>query len=52
MLKCYLDDSGKDPQNSITTIAGYAATAQQWTAFETDAEPKRSPRDRPARLKG
>jgi hypothetical protein len=39
MLVCYLDDSGKDLQNSITTIAGYAMTAQQWTAFETDGEP-------------
>jgi hypothetical protein len=39
MLVCYLDDSGKDPQNAITTIAGYAATAEQWAAFETAAEP-------------
>ncbi len=39
MLVCYLDDSGKDPQNRITTIAGYAATEEQWRAFEADAEP-------------
>lgn len=38
MLVCYLDDSGKDPQNSITTIAGYAAAIPQWVAFEAKAE--------------
>jgi hypothetical protein len=26
VLICYLDDSGKDPQSSITTLAGYEAT--------------------------
>jgi len=39
VLVCYLDDSGKDPQNRITTIAGYAATEEQWRAFEAEAEP-------------
>ena len=39
MLVCYLDDSGKDPQNRITTIAGYAATREQWKAFEDEVEP-------------
>jgi Protein of unknown function (DUF3800) len=39
VLVCYLDDSGKDPQNSITTIAGYAATEEQWRAFEVEVEP-------------
>ncbi len=39
MLVCYLDDSGKDPQNRITTIAGYAATDEQWRGFEIEAEP-------------
>ena len=39
MLVCYLDDSGKDPQNPITTLAGYAATEEQWQRFETDVEP-------------
>ncbi len=39
MLVCYLDDSGKDPQNPITTLAGYAATEDQWRGFETEAEP-------------
>jgi Protein of unknown function (DUF3800) len=39
MLVCYLDDSGKDQQNSITTIAGYAASAEQWRGFEIEVEP-------------
>jgi hypothetical protein len=39
VLVCYLDDSGKDPQNPITTLAGYAATDAQWSAFETEVEP-------------
>jgi hypothetical protein len=39
VLVCYLDDSGKDPQNRITTIAGYAGTDTQWQLFETEAEP-------------
>ncbi len=39
VLVCYLDDSGKDPQNPITTLAGYAATDDQWSAFETAVEP-------------
>jgi hypothetical protein len=30
--------AGKDPQNSITTIAGYAASDEQWKAFETEVE--------------
>ncbi len=39
VLVCYLDDSGKDPQNRITTVAGYAATDEQWRAFEIEVEP-------------
>lgn len=39
MLICYLDDSGKDPQNSVTTLAGYVATNAQWEKFETAVEP-------------
>jgi hypothetical protein len=39
VLVCYLDDSGKDRQNRITTIAGYAATADQWRSFEAEVEP-------------
>jgi hypothetical protein len=39
VLVCYLDDSGKDPQNPITTIAGYAGTDDQWRGFETEVEP-------------
>lgn len=38
MLICYLDDSGKDPQNPITTLAGYIARDTAWEAFETDVE--------------
>lgn len=38
VLVCYLDDSGKDPQNRITTIAGYVATDEQWKAFEIEVE--------------
>ena len=39
LLVCYLDDSGKDPQNRIITVAGYAATEEKWAAFETEVEP-------------
>jgi Protein of unknown function (DUF3800) len=39
VLVCYLDDSGKDPQNPITTLAGYVAKDTAWDAFEADAEP-------------
>lgn len=39
MLVCYLDDSGKDPQCSITTLAGYIARDTAWEAFETGVEP-------------
>src|SRR5215831_18984922 len=39
VLVCYLDDSGKDPQNPATTLAGYAASDAQWTAFEEAVEP-------------
>ncbi len=39
VLVCYLDDSGKDPQNPITTLAGYAATEDAWRGFETEVEP-------------
>jgi hypothetical protein len=30
VLICYLDDSGKDPQNPITTLAGYVARDAAW----------------------
>lgn len=39
MLTCYLDDSGKDPQNPITTLAGYIARDTEWFGFENDVEP-------------
>jgi uncharacterized protein DUF3800 len=39
VLVCYLDDSGKDPQNPVTTLAGYAGTEEQWRGFETEVEP-------------
>jgi hypothetical protein len=39
VLVCYLDDSGKDRENPITTLAGYAATEAQWRGFETEVEP-------------
>ncbi len=39
MLVCYLDDSGKDPQNRITTVAGFVAPSVGWEAFELTVEP-------------
>jgi hypothetical protein len=39
MLVCYLDDSGKDPQNPITTIAGFVADAEEWVKLEAAVEP-------------
>lgn len=39
MLVCYLDDSGKDKQNRVTTIAGYLASDTAWSAFEKEVEP-------------
>jgi hypothetical protein len=39
MLVCYLDDSGKDSQNPITTIAGYLASEDAWAKFEVEVEP-------------
>jgi len=39
VLFCYLDDSGKDPQNRITTLAGYIAKEDQWRDFEVAVEP-------------
>ena len=38
VLVCYLDDSGKDPQNPITTLAGYIARDAGWEAFELEVE--------------
>src|ERR1700740_1838451 len=38
VLVCYLDDSEKDPQNPITTLAGYIARDTAWEGFETDVE--------------
>ena len=34
MFICYLDDSGKDPQNPSTTLAGYVARDTEWRLFE------------------
>jgi len=39
LLICYLDDSGKDPQNAVTTIAGYVARDDDWALFEQSVEP-------------
>ena len=39
MLICYLDDSGKDAQNPITTIGGYVASEEAWAEFEKEVEP-------------
>jgi hypothetical protein len=39
VLVCYLDDSGKDPHNRVTTIAGYLARDTAWRAFEQEVEP-------------
>ena len=39
VLVCYLDDSGTDPQNRIITLAGFAASDEQWAAFEREVEP-------------
>lgn len=39
MLACYLDDSGKDPENVITTIAGYVASEEAWVRFEEEVAP-------------
>lgn len=39
MFVCYLDDSGKDPHNPITTLAGYLARDASWTLFERNVEP-------------
>jgi hypothetical protein len=38
-LVCYLDDSGKDPQNVATTLAGYVAEKGSWAEFEAEVEP-------------
>jgi Protein of unknown function (DUF3800) len=38
VLVCYLDDSGKDPQNPITTVAGSIARDTEWQAFESEVE--------------
>jgi hypothetical protein len=39
VLVCYLDDSGKDPQNRITTLACFAARDTQWATFAAEVEP-------------
>jgi hypothetical protein len=39
VLVCYLDDSGKDPQNPVTLLGGYVARDVGWEAFETAVEP-------------
>jgi len=38
VLVCYLDDSGKDSQNPLTSIAGYIARDTEWELFEHDVE--------------
>ena len=39
MYVCYLDDSGKDSESHITTLAGYLARDTAWPQFEEDVEP-------------
>jgi len=39
VLVCYLDDSGKDKHNPITSLGGYAAPEESWALFEREAEP-------------
>ena len=39
MFVCYLDDSGKDRENPITTLAGYVAMEAAWIRFERNVEP-------------
>ena len=39
MVVCYLDDSGKDPHNPITTLAGYVARDTEWHLFEENVVP-------------
>jgi hypothetical protein len=39
VLVCYLDDSGKDPQNPLTTVGGYIAREDAWKTFESEVEP-------------
>jgi hypothetical protein len=39
VLVCYLDDSGKDPQNKITSLGGYIAREDEWRTFESEVEP-------------
>jgi len=39
VLVCYLDDSGKDPQNRITALGGFVAPEACWEAFELAVEP-------------
>jgi hypothetical protein len=38
VLVCYLDESGKDRQNRITTVAGFVAPEKCWEAFELTVE--------------
>ena len=39
MFVCYLDDSGQDPQNPGTTLAGYVAKDTEWHLFEESVGP-------------
>ena len=39
MLTCYLDYSGKDPQNPVTAIAGYIARDDAWKSYEEAVQP-------------
>ena len=39
MFVCYLDDSGGDSENPITTLAGYVAMDAAWLLFERNVEP-------------
>jgi Protein of unknown function (DUF3800) len=39
VLVCYLDDSGKDPQNRVSTVAGFVGRSEAWEVFERSVEP-------------
>jgi hypothetical protein len=38
MIVCYLDDSGKNPESSITSLAGYVASERGWANYESEVE--------------
>ena len=39
MFVCYLDDSGKDPENPIAALGGCMAREEAWSLFERNVEP-------------